>query len=79
MSRVENEIIEIIEEYTTDEITAESALLPLGISSLNIMKIVVCIEKKFKIRVSEDELELAKFKYVSDIIKVVESELEKQL
>lgn len=43
------------------------------------MKIVVCIEKKFKIRVSEDELELAKFKYVSDIIKVVESELEKQL
>lgn len=77
MNQVEEMIIHIIEEYATDEVTVDSALFPLGISSFNIMKIVVQIEKYFQIKVDEKKLDLSKFYCVNDIVKRVESELEK--
>lgn len=76
MNQLEQEIISTIaEEAAVDksEITLDSNLYDLGIDSLSSLEIVVALEKKYDIRISEDRLK--KIDTIREIIGVVAGEI----
>ena len=78
MSKLEQEIIDIIaEEGAIDksEIRVDSNLYDLGIDSLSSLEILVALEEKYDIRISQNRLK--KIDNIRDIIRVVSDELEK--
>ena len=79
MNQLEQEIINTIaEEAAVDkgEINLDSNLYDLGIDSLSSLEIVVALEKKYDIRISENRLK--KIDNIRDIIRVVSDELKKK-
>ena len=78
MSKLEQEIIDIIaEEGAIDksEIRLDSNLYDLGIDSLSSLEILVALEEKYDIRISQNRLK--KIDNIRDIIRVISDELEK--
>ena len=78
MSKLEQEIIDIIaEEGAIDksEIRVDSNLYDLGIDSLSSLEILVALEEKYDIRISQNRLK--KIDNIRDIIRVISDELEK--
>ncbi len=75
MNETYNEIVEIIidiADISKEEIETESSLIDtLDLNSLEILAIVSRIEKKFSIKLSEQEL--LSIATVDDIVKLVES------
>ncbi len=79
MSKLEQEIIDIIaEEGALDksEIRLDSNLYDLGIDSLSSLEILVALEEKYDIRISQNRLK--NVNSVREIIRVVSSELKKK-
>ena len=79
MSKLEQEIIDIIaEEGAIDksEIRLDSNLYDLGIDSLSSLEILVALEEKYDIRISQNRLK--KIDNIRDIIRVVSSQLKKK-
>jgi len=79
VNQLEQEIINTIaEEAAVDkgEINLDSNLYDLGIDSLSSLEIVVALEKKYDIRISENRLK--KIDNIRDIIRVVSDELKKK-
>ena len=79
MSKLEQEIIDIIaEEGALDksEIRVDSNLYDLGIDSLSSLEILVALEEKYDIRISQNRLK--KINNIRDIIRVVSSQLKKK-
>ena len=78
MNKLEQEIIDIIaEEGAIDksEIRLDSNLYDLGIDSLSSLEILVALEGKYNIRISQNRLK--KINSIRDIIRVISDELEK--
>jgi len=78
VSKLEQEIIDIIaEEGAIDksEIRVDSNLYDLGIDSLSSLEILVALEEKYDIRISQNRLK--KIDNIRDIIRVISDELEK--
>jgi len=79
VSKLEQEIIDIIaEEGAIDksEIRVDSNLYDLGIDSLSSLEILVALEEKYDIRISQNRLK--KIDNIGDIIRVVSSQLKKK-
>ena len=79
MSKLEQEIIDIIaEEGALDksEIRLDSNLYDLGIDSLSSLEILVALEERYDIRISQNRLK--KINNIRDIIRVVSSQLKKK-
>jgi acyl carrier protein len=79
VSKLEQEIIDIIaEEGAIDksEIRLDSNLYDLGIDSLSSLEILVALEEKYDIRISQNRLK--KIDNIRDIIRVVSSQLKKK-
>lgn len=79
MNKLEQEIIDTIaEEGAIDrsEIKLDSNLYDLGIDSLSSLEILVALESKYDIRISENRLK--NLNSVREIIRVVSSELKKK-
>jgi len=79
VNQLEQEIINTIaEEAAVDkgEINLDSNLYDLGIDSLSSLEIVVALEKKYDIRISEDRLK--KINNIREIIRVVAEEVQKE-
>ena len=79
MNQIEQEIINTIaEEAAVDkgEINLDSNLYDLGIDSLSSLEIVVALEKKYDIRISENKLK--KINNVREIIGLVAGEVQKK-
>ncbi len=79
MNQLEQEIINTIaEEAAVDkgEINLDSNLYDLGIDSLSSLEIVVALEKKYDIRISQNRLK--KIKNIREIIRVVVGEVQKK-
>ena len=79
MNQLEQEIINTIaEEAGVDkgEINLDSSLYDLGIDSLSSLEIVVALEKKYDIRISENRLR--KINNIREIIRVVAGEVQKK-
>jgi acyl carrier protein len=79
MNKLEQEIIDTIaEEGAIDksEIKLDSNLYDLGIDSLSSLEILVALESKYDIRISQNRLK--KIDNIKDIIGVVSSELRKK-
>jgi len=79
MSKLEQEIIDIIaEEGAIDksEIRPDSNLYDLGIDSLSSLEILVALEEKYDIRISQNRLK--NVNSVREIIRVVSSQLKKK-
>jgi len=79
VSKLEQEIIDIIaEEGAIDksEIRVDSNLYDLGIDSLSSLEILVALEEKYDIRISQNRLK--KINNIRDIIRVVSSQLKKK-
>ena len=79
MNKLEQEIIDIIaEEGAIDksEIRLDSNLYDLGIDSLSSLEILVALEEKYDIRISQNRLK--KIDNIRDIIRVVSSQLKKK-
>ncbi len=79
MKQLEQEIINTIsEEAAVDkgEINLDANLYDLGIDSLSSLEIVVALEKKYDIRISENSLK--KINTIREIIRVVAGEVEKK-
>jgi acyl carrier protein len=79
MDKLEQEIIDTIaEEGAIDksEIKLDSNLYDLGIDSLSSLEILVALEEKYGIRISQNRLK--KIDNIKDIIGVVSSELKKK-
>ena len=78
MNELEQEIIDTIaEEGAIDksEIRVDSNLYDLGIDSLSSLEILVALEEKYDIRISQNRLK--KIDNIRDIIRVVSSQLKK--
>ena len=79
MNKLEREIIDTIAEeggIDKDDIQPDSELYNLGIDSLSALEIMAVLEDKFNIRISEHELK--NIDRVSDIVRLVSSELDKK-
>ena len=79
MNQLEQEIINTIaEEAAVDkgEINLDSNLYDLGIDSLSSLEIVVALEKKYDIRISQNRLK--KINNIREIIRVVVGEVQKK-
>lgn len=79
MNQLEQEIINTIaEEASVDQgdINLDSNLYDLGIDSLSSLEIVVALEKKYDIRISEDRLK--EINSIREIISVVADEVQKK-
>ena len=79
MSKSENEIINAIAEKAgidKSEIRLDSNLYDLGIDSLSALEILVAIEEKYDIRISENELKDTN--NISEIVSVISNELNKK-
>ncbi len=79
MNELEQEIIDTIaEEGTIDksEIKLDSNLYDLGIDSLSSLEILVALEEKYDIRISQNRLK--NVNSVRAIIRVVSSQLKKK-
>ena len=79
MNKLEQEIIATIaEEGAIDksEIKLGSNLYDLGIDSLSSLEILVALESKYDIRISQNRLK--KMDNIRDIIRVISSELKKK-
>ena len=79
MNQLEQEIINTIaEEAGVDkgEINLDSNLYDLGIDSLSSLEIVVALEKKYDIRISQNRLK--KINNIREIIRVVVGEVQKK-
>ncbi len=79
MNQLEQEIINTIaEEGGVDQgdINLDANLYDLGIDSLSSLEIVVALEKKYDVRISEDRLK--KIDNVREIIRVVAGEVQKK-
>ncbi len=79
MNKLEREIINTIaEEAAVDkgEINLDSNLYDLGIDSLSSLEIVVALEKKYDIRISQNRLK--KINNIREIIRVVVGEVQKK-
>ncbi len=79
MNQLEQEIINTIaEEAAVDkgEINLDSNLYDLGIDSLSSLEIVVALEKKYDIRISQNSLK--KINNIREIIRVVVGEVQKK-
>ena len=79
MNQLEQEIINTIaEEAAVDkgEINLDSNLYDLGIDSLSSLEIVVALEKKYDIRISQNRLK--KINSIREIIRVVVGEVQKK-
>ena len=79
MNKLEQEIIDIIaEEGAIDksEIRLDSNRYDLGIDSLSSLEILVALEEKYDIRISQNRLK--KIDNIRDIIRVVSSQLKKK-
>jgi acyl carrier protein len=79
MNKLEQEIIDTIaEEGAIDksEIKLDSNLYDLGIDSLSSLEILVALEDKYDIRISQNRLK--NVNSVRDIIRVVSSQLKKK-
>ena len=76
MNKLEQEVIAAIAQETDieeSEINFESTLYDLGIDSLSSLEILVVLEDKYDIRISENELRnIAK---VKDILKIISEKL----
>ncbi len=79
MNQLEQEIINTIaEEAAVDkgEINLDSNLYDLGIDSLSSLEIVVALERKYDIRISQNRLK--KINNIREIIRVVVGEVQKK-
>jgi len=79
VNKLEQEIIDIIaEEGAIDksEIRVDSNLYDLGIDSLSSLEILVALEEKYDIRISQNRLK--NVNSVREIIRVVSSQLKKK-
>jgi acyl carrier protein len=79
MNKLEQEIIDIIaEEGAIDksEIRPDSNLYDIGIDSLSSLEILVALEEKYDIRISQNRLK--NVNSVREIIRVVSSQLKKK-
>jgi len=79
MNKLEQEIIDIIaEEGAIDksEIRPDSNLYDLGIDSLSSLEILVALEEKYDIRISQNRLKNVNSE--REIIRVVSSQLKKK-
>jgi len=79
MNKLEQEIIDTIaEEGAIDrsEIKLDSNLYDLGIDSLTSLEILVALESKYDIRISQNRLK--NVNSVREIVRVVSSELKKK-
>lgn len=79
MNKLEQEIIDIIaEEGAIDksEIRLDSNLYDLGIDSLSSLEILVALEEKYDMRISQNRLK--NVNSVREIIRVVSSQLKKK-
>ena len=79
MNKLEQEIIDVIaEEAAVDrsEIRLDSNLYDLGIDSLSSLEILVALEEKYDIRISQNRLK--NVNSVREIIRVVSSQLKKK-
>ncbi|MBP3361598.1 MAG: acyl carrier protein [Clostridia bacterium] len=66
------QIKNILSEYTSEEITPESTLInDLGLSSFDIVSIVIAFEDEFDIEISDRDVR--KLVTVNDIISYIES------
>ena len=77
MNKLEQEIIDIIAEEAAldkNEIELDSNLYDLGIDSLSSLEILVALEERYGIRISQKRLR--KINNIRDIIRVVSGELE---
>ena len=79
MNKLEQEIIDVIaEEAAVDrsEIRLDSNLYDLGIDSLSSLEILVALEEKYDIRISQNRLK--NVNSVREIIRVVSSQFKKK-
>ena len=79
MNKLEQEIIDTIAEegaIDTSEIKLDSNLYDLGIDSLSSLEILVALEGKYDIRISQNRLK--NVNSVREIIRVVSSQLKKK-
>ena len=79
MNKLEQEIIDTIAEegaIDKNEIRLDSNLYDLGIDSLSSLEILVALEEKYDIRISQNRLK--KIDNIRDIIRVVSSQLKKK-
>ena len=79
MNKLEQEIIDTIAEegeIDKSEIKLDSNLYDLGIDSLSSLEILVALEEKYDIRISQNRLK--NVNSVREIIRVVSSQLKKK-
>ena len=79
MNKLEREIIDTIAEegeIDKDDIQPNSDLYDLGIDSLSALEILAALEEKYDIGISEYELK--NINSVTEIVRLVSSELDKE-
>ena len=79
MNKLERQIIDTIAEegeIDKDDIQPNSDLYNLGIDSLSALEILAALEEKYDIRISEYELN--NISSVTEIVRLVSSELDKK-
>jgi acyl carrier protein len=79
MNKLEQKIIDIIAEESgvdRDEIKPDSDLYSFGIDSLSALEILTVLEEKFNIMIQDNDLK--NINSVTEIIRLVSSELEKK-
>lgn len=79
---LENKIIDIVsmglENIDLNNISYDTELIPLGLSSISFIAIIVALEEELQITISNENLILSKMDTLNKIITVVEYEIQCQ-
>lgn len=79
---LENKIIDIVsmglENIDLNNISYDTELIPMGLSSISFIAIIVALEEELQITISNENLILSKMDTLNKIIAVVEYEIQCQ-
>lgn len=79
---LENKIIDIVsmglENIDLNNISYDTELIPMGLSSISFIAIIVALEEELQITISNENLILSKMDTLNKIITVVEYEIQCQ-
>lgn len=67
------ELKQIVSQKTAKEINDNSNLRDLGIDSLDLLDLIIDVEEKFNIKITDDEL--LKIESLTDIINLIKNKL----
>jgi acyl carrier protein len=71
--KLQEYLLKELNQRSKHKVTTSSKISSLGIDSLDLVEIVVDVEEKFNVVISDDKLETLQEKSVSEIIKLFTS------